>query len=534
MALPPRKVAASPSAMRIRPIKPTQLTAVEAAATKSRVLDAAMRRDGVALLSLLHGAVADRSTLRPDELDAKDASGRTALLWSCEYSEGSPGRRHAWAVDDASETDSLSDGPGIFEQAVDLLLELGADAAAADNHGSTPLLLSAFKNSLHSLDRVLESGGDGSLGRMTSDGRTPLMWAVAAGAHECAARILELGGDPNHADARNVTSLMLAAYEEGPRSFDEMETVGVEGAAEEADLTLVQMLLRAGARVDAKDATGRTPLFFAVMGASRDAAFELLEAGAQENVRDDHGVTPLLLAVDMGDDDMVRLLLSGSAACDMQDAQGRTPLAWAAYSGFGPTAMLLLEAGADPSKMDDKGMTPLMLCAYQGHAELLASLLDYVPDDKLDLCSADGRTALLWASAASPLTGALSIRALLLRGADVAKRTSQGSSALLLAAHKGNVSAVVELIAAGAELATVDSAGRTALHRAVLSGGLEVVAALCAAGASVSAVDKRGRTALNLAENTDGAERIYDFLATMPMGKELGSPNSAHSATFHE
>uniref|UniRef100_A0A6U0WJ35 Uncharacterized protein n=1 Tax=Pinguiococcus pyrenoidosus TaxID=172671 RepID=A0A6U0WJ35_9STRA len=493
---------------------------MELAAPES-VLEAAMRRDAAALQRLLSVA-----GVRVNE---RDASGRTALLWCCEYSEGfGRGRgRFKWAAgaeEKPEKAEDVEDGPGPFERCVEALLAHGADPTVEDNHGSSAVLLASFRNSLYSLNCLL-AAGDGPLRRKlealiekpTKDGRTPLMWAVATGSKACARRLLDLGADVQRVDHMEVSSLMLASYEEGPNSSDEVDMRDAED--EEAE-TLVQLLLRHGASVEASDCNGRTPLFYAIMGASRNAAFELLEEGAHVSIHDEHGVTPLLLAVDMGDEDMVRLLVSSGAEVDAPDAQGRTPLAWACFAGFASNARLLLEAGANPTLQDSRGMSPLMLAAFKANFDCVQEIVDSANDEMLGILlrqeSKDVRSPLLWAAASVANQQAASsvIRLLLNAGADKQKATGQGSTALLLAAHKGNTAGAIELIAHGANLFDHDEAGRNALHRAVLSGRIDTVAAIVAAGgaALLHEEDKSGRTPTFLAAQTHHAAAIAEYL----------------------
>jgi ankyrin repeat protein len=62
-------------------------------------------------------------------------------------------------------------------------------------------------------------------------------------------------------------------------------------------LQAVKALLQLGARVDAKDGLGRTPLFAAMeVGANRPVVNALLEAGAAADAKDNNGKTPVDVA----------------------------------------------------------------------------------------------------------------------------------------------------------------------------------------------------------------------------------------------
>ena len=179
------------------------------------------------------------------------------------------------------------------------------------------------------------------------------------------------------------------------------------------------MLVDAGADLEARDETGRTPLFRAVWLDDEPAALALLDAGADIAARDDEG-TPVLVAavrfgrkdvtrailrqivgddpgegnfgerirasadrmaarplgavagvnatdsigrtplhLALGEPELIELLLLAGAKPDATDENGRTPLHWAAANSLVDSARLLLEAGADPNAKDTKERTPL-------------------------------------------------------------------------------------------------------------------------------------------------------------------------------
>jgi len=71
-------------------------------------------------------------------------------------------------------------------------------------------------------------------------------------------------------------------------------------AAETGDLATVRRLLRAGAKVDIRNAEGRTALQAAALGGQAETLRLLLEKGADLNAKDRSDQTALMLAVRMG------------------------------------------------------------------------------------------------------------------------------------------------------------------------------------------------------------------------------------------
>ena len=88
----------------------------------------------------------------------------------------------------------------------------------------------------------------------------------------------------------------------------------------------VQVLIEKGADVHAASRNAMTvqPLHAAVAGRNFDAARLLLEHGARVNARQQVGYTPLMSAAASGRDDLVDLLLTGGADPALTNAEGKT------------------------------------------------------------------------------------------------------------------------------------------------------------------------------------------------------------------
>ncbi|HEY9837314.1 MAG TPA: ankyrin repeat domain-containing protein, partial [Vampirovibrionales bacterium] len=85
-------------------------------------------------------------------------------------------------------------------------------------------------------------------------------------------------------------------------------------AARIGNIHQVITLLAEGARVNAKDGEGTSPLMFASQKGYTEIARHLLEAGADANLaREKYGITPLMFAAANHQIDVVRLLLSFGA-----------------------------------------------------------------------------------------------------------------------------------------------------------------------------------------------------------------------------
>jgi len=166
---------------------------------------------------------------------------------------------------------------------------------------------------------------------------------------------------------------------------------------------IVQILLAAGANIDAKDGISYTPLVRAsqfgkagvvkillesgssVSGALLEATIQghaevvkvLLDAGVSIECRGDK-ITPLLVAAEKGHTEIVKLLLDAGANIEAKDSYQRTPLGVTAFfSGNKEVAKMLLDAGADVSTLDWEGRTALQLANLRGNTAVERILREY-------------------------------------------------------------------------------------------------------------------------------------------------------------
>lgn len=143
-------------------------------------------------------------------------------------------------------------------------------------------------------------------------------------------------------------------------------------AAEFGNAANVQLLLNRGARVNVRDASGKTALFQAAQASlvgsinlgqktvtpavkaanqSKLKDYEvivglLLSYKADPNIADDIGMMPLGVAAYRGHYGIVAALLKGGAQPNHRDGYRKTPLEWAAYEGYSPVVKLLQSHGS--------------------------------------------------------------------------------------------------------------------------------------------------------------------------------------------
>jgi len=106
----------------------------------------------------------------------------------------------------------------------------------------------------------------------------------------------------------------------------------------------------------------------------------LLAAGADVNAQSNYGGTALHYAAWRGHTAVVELLLAAGADINAKENEGWTALHFAAQEGHVAVVKLLLEAGADVNAKDEYGMTALHWAEERGHADLVEILETWIAE----------------------------------------------------------------------------------------------------------------------------------------------------------
>ena len=425
---------------------------------------------------------------------------------------------------------------------IDELLAGGASIAARDRDGRTPLQIAvrtAHDDAAAALRRAGASDGeleaiDRALGACIANGERVaavptrrsdhqhLAWAIRRGHAAAVPALLALGLDPNVADDDGALPLHLARTP-----------------------PLVDMLVAAGARVDAVDFAGETAYALAVRRGDEAVAARLAAAGASRAAPPDLDelFEDAVDAITLGKLDALRALLdreprlvtarsrrehratllhyvganglehqtshaSSPAIARLLIARGADPEAAAMTYGGGPTQTALYLAATSSIPEEAGTMVPLIEALVAGGARVHdddREQLHISQPSALPALVAAGATVDLWVAAALGRVDDVRrfVRAdhTLAPGAKVGSEATTPDAtiidrAFLEACAAGHLAIVEILVLAGARLDSRDVVAMTGLHRATWHDRLDVARYLISRGAPLHAKTVYGGTPL--------------------------------------
>ena len=256
------------------------------------------------------------------------------------------------------------------------------------------------------------------------------------------------------------------------------------------ELILEKMIAEIPNLNEAQETGGRPPLHALCQSGLTRCAELLLHAGADINAKDLDECTPLHHAVLQNDFATVNLLLRAGADMNALAGNQLTPLMGACSQMHVAKGMAkyLIEQGADTSFKNEEGLTVLhtICCARDNDpaevVELMRSLIDRGADVNAVAQRNVRRTLLGWVKEpCTPLQQAcyrdnvVAAKCLLEHGAEPNRPRGLGTSTLSIAVKRTSAQLVKLLLAYGQDPNAPDKNGETPLHLAFRSGGSHAI-----------------------------------------------------------
>lgn len=389
---------------------------------------------------------------------------------------------------------------------VRVLLSLGADTAAVDNAGNTPLGAAIDAQCLDAAKALAEGGS--SIFAADASGRT--VYAKAASGKNALAAILT----PKTAaetDASGRTALHHAAADLNENAVAAILAQKPNASASDSvGLTALQYAYQGSDRVESARVAATLLLAGAEPARAEFAYFETAVIKRNLSMRFEEGKTPLQLASERGHIGFVAYLLEKGATPNVKDVSSSTPLHEAVRNGQIECAKLLLAAGADPNQKDSAGNTPLHLVMPVASRSALFSMLLAAGADPNQKDSY-GETPLHIAARLGMSEDI--IRALVSAGADVNERNKKGVTPLSLAIERKQIAQAGLFVTLGSDIHAEDIDGNTALTKSFAS-GLDMVTAVVTKD-NVASRDSQGRTPLHIAVITRATPDIVNYLLAL-------------------
>lgn len=386
-------------------------------------------------------------------IKATDGSGNTALHYAAEWelknaisSLLEKGADPA-AVNANGETPVFNavktNNPAIIDQ----MVSGGCSVQVRDHLGSTPLHVAVRWDATKSAAKLIALGID--VNAQNISGKSALAEAALGGNLDMAKLLLASGADANSSDNSGRTILMDAIRGQNPdvlnmlianRANPQIQEINGRNAYHEAALTgnikVISIIRSAGGNPLSRDKNGNTPFSLALHQNEQVIKAVL---GNDVTIADSDGNTPVHIVVQKpGMEKILAMLVSSGYPVDTRNAEGITPLSFAVKTNSESYALILLENGANPfSSIDRKGQNAASIALEQNNDSILGDIVKYA-GTKSDI---QGNTILHYAAQKSdPAT----IRKLLSYGLDVNVKNISGETPYMTAVRwKRNDAAAV-------------------------------------------------------------------------------------------
>ena len=310
-------------------------------------------------------------------------------------------------------------------EVVRLLLEAGADKEKATNNGATPLYVASEAGKVEVVKMLLRAGADKE--KATTFGGTPLLIASDNGHKEVVEILLKAGAIVNKVGS--VQTPLHYSISNWNKKLDKIkaETTMLHIGVDKSYKGLVEILLAAGAVIDALDIEGEKPLYKAVKNGHPEVVDMLLEAGARVDEADKSGETPLYRAVVDNNQKVVEMLLKAGVKANIK------LIVNAAERGHREVVEMLLASGGNV-----KGMNGKALIHYLVECDMCDKILDLnLSNEEMNVLSRYGRNVVHYAVASNLDVAA--VRMLVEAGCKLEVKDNKGSLPIDIALKADNL-----------------------------------------------------------------------------------------------
>ncbi|HQF07231.1 MAG TPA: ankyrin repeat domain-containing protein [Spirochaetota bacterium] len=290
---------------------------------------------------------------------------------------------------------------------VKLLVENGAKLDVPDNGEFNPLMQAFQRNHFEVVRYLIDQGANT---RVTGHGnKGPIHYAAGSGDMKLAKLLIKKGADIMATDDGGWDAMIHAAWGENGEMVDYLTSLGadINRTIYNEKLNLLHMTLRGGSRdarkklqfllskgidVNAKDSLGFTPLFYSLFYGNPDEFAEMLiRAGADVNAESGDGYTVLCRAFIEGRDSIGDLLIKSGADINKKNKNGSPMTVLCAEQGYIRPLKAFIARKADLNAVDAGGRTALHAAAQAGKKDIYNLLLK--SKARRDIRDRNGRTA---------------------------------------------------------------------------------------------------------------------------------------------
>jgi ankyrin repeat protein len=248
---------------------------------------------------------------------------------------------------------------------IDYLSTAGIDLGSGrSGDGVTALQVACARSSLNAIEALLRHAPE-SVKRPDANGYTPLLMAAEDGNWKVGRALMShsqaVAPDVDWALPDGTTALIIAA-ENGEAQF-------------------IELMIHAGADLEATLNDGTTALFMAAQEKHADVCGLLLTAcdtkivSAYANRARHDGFNAFMIAAGEGSWECTELLLRAGADVNASTKDGSSALLMAAQNGHDIVVELLISNGADVNSARDDGVTPLQAALEGGNEESAGQLI---------------------------------------------------------------------------------------------------------------------------------------------------------------